>query len=115
MTAAPGLGRDNATWCHPAGALAAEGWDCVVDGSTPGWGHTGLRTATLTAGGEVRVELGPHEAMVLPLDGGVLVEVVEDGAETLSFALAGRAGVFAGATDVAYAPPGTTLRLRPPA
>ena len=44
------LGRDNATWCHPAGALAADGWDCVVDDSAPGWTHTGLRTATLATG-----------------------------------------------------------------
>ena len=41
------LGHDNATWCHPSGSLAADGWDCVVDDSTPGWTHTGLRTATL--------------------------------------------------------------------
>ena len=53
MSASSGLGRDNATWCHPAGALAAGGWDCVVDDSTPGWTHTGLRTATLTPGGSV--------------------------------------------------------------
>jgi 5-deoxy-glucuronate isomerase len=107
------LGHDNATWCHPAGALAAEGWDCVIDGSTPGWTHTGLRTATLTAGGSVELQLGDHEAMVLPLDGGVIVDVATPDGESESFTLAGRTGVFAGATDVAYAPPGTTLRLRP--
>ena len=41
------------------------------------------------------------------------VEVVTVGA-TDNFELAGRAGVFAGPTDVAYAPPGSTLRLRTP-
>jgi len=113
-------GRDNAQWCHPAGALAGDGWDCVVDRSTPGWSHTGLRTATLTPGTSVRLELGSHEAMVLPLDGGVLVDVDADadgdpdGGGSTSFVLAGRTGVFDGPTDVAYAPPGTTVRLRPP-
>ena len=85
----------------------------MVDDSTPGWSHTGLRTATLTTGGSVDLQLGDHEAMVLPLDGGVIVDVGSPDGETESFTLAGRAGVFAGATDVVYAPPGTTLRLRP--
>ena len=52
---------------------------------------------------------------MLPLAGGVSVDVAPATDEAASFALAGRAGVFAGATDVAYAPPGTTLRLRAPA
>ena len=107
------LGHDNTTWCHPSGSLAADGWDCVVDGSAPGWTHTGLRTATLRAGGSVELELVDHEAVVVPLTGGVDVDVVGEG--DASFSLAGRAGVFAGPTDVAYAPPGTTLRLRAPA
>ena len=108
------LGRDNATWCHPAGALAADGWDCVVDHSTPGWSHTGLRTATLRAGGSVELELGGYEAMVLPLDGGVVVDVLTGDADPESFPLHGRTGVFAGPTDVAYAPPGSTVRISAP-
>lgn len=108
------LGDDNDQWCRPAGTLAGDGWDCVVDDSVPGWAHTGLRTATLVAGESVELALGDHEAVVVPLTGGVLLDVVGDG-ETVSFTLAGRTGVFAGPTDVAYVPPGTTLRLRPPA
>ena len=108
------LGRDNATWCHPSGALASDGWDCVVDGSMPGWTHTGLRTATLTTGDELVLDLADQEAVVVPVSGGLTVEVVTVGA-TDTFELAGRAGVFAGPTDVAYAPPGSTLRLRTPA
>ncbi|HYH72936.1 MAG TPA: 5-deoxy-glucuronate isomerase [Nocardioides sp.] len=108
------LGHDNSTWCRPAGALAADGWDCVVDDSAPGWTHTGLRTATLGVGGEMALDLGDHEAVVVPLTGGVVVEVIAPGV-TDTFELAGRTGVFAGPTDVAYAPPGTTLRLRAPA
>ena len=109
------LGHDNATWCHPAGTLAAGSWDCVVGDSIPGWAHTGLRIATLTSGAAFELDLGPFEAMVLPLDGGVLVDVLADGADPLSFTLTGRTGVFDGPTDVAYAPPGASLRLRPPA
>ena len=44
------LGNDNSTWCHPAGTLAADGWDCVIGDSLVGWAHTGLRTATLAPG-----------------------------------------------------------------
>ena len=109
------LGHDNATWCHPSGSLAADGWDCVVDDAIPGWAHTGLRTATLSGEDSLELELGDLEAIVLPLSGGVRVDVAAGTDEVASFALAGRPGVFAGATDVAYAPPGTTLRLRPPA
>jgi 5-deoxy-glucuronate isomerase len=109
------LGQDNTTWCHPSGALAADGWDCVVDDSMPGWTHTGLRTATLAAGSTVEMSLNGVEAVVVPLTGGVLVDVVPDVGDVASFALAGRAGVFAGPTDVAYAPPGSTVRLTAPA
>lgn len=108
------LGHDNPTWCHPAGTLAAEGWDCVVGDTVPDWTHTGLRTATLGAGGSVELDLADHEAVVVPLTGGVRVDVVHARDEDVTFTLAGRDGVFAGPTDVAYAPPGTTLRLRAP-
>ena len=109
------LGRDNPTWCHPSGTLARDGWDCIVDDRVPGWGHTALRTTTLTAGGAVEMGLGDHEAVVVPLTGGVTVDVVGGPDEDMSLTLTGRDGVFAGPTDVAYVPPGTTLRLRAPA
>ncbi|WP_392543679.1 5-deoxy-glucuronate isomerase [Oryzobacter telluris] len=102
------LGRDNARWCHPDGTRADGPWDCVVDGSLEGWVHTGLRTATLEPDASVELDLTGVEAVVVPLSGGG-VRVVVDGGEPL--ALAGRAHVFAGPTDVAYVPPGATLRL----
>ncbi|HET9021845.1 MAG TPA: 5-deoxy-glucuronate isomerase [Ornithinibacter sp.] len=107
------LGQDNTTWCHPAGSLSDGPWDCVVDTSLEGWNHTGLRTATLRGGDVVELPLTGVEAVVVPLSGGLRVDVVGDG-EVVSFQLAGRTGVFAGPTDVAYAPPGTTLRLVAP-
>jgi 5-deoxy-glucuronate isomerase len=104
------LGRDNATWCHPAGSRRADEWDCVVDGGIDGWRHTGLLTTTLEKGRSVDHELGDAEAVVVPLSGGLGVEVY-DGERVEVFALEGRPSVFSGPTDVLYVPPGRTLRL----
>ncbi len=102
------LGRDNDRWCRPDGSLAAGPWDCVVDASLDGWVHTGLRTATLGPGDTLELVLASHEAVVVPLSGGGL-RVVPGEAPAID--LVGRPHVFAGPTDVAYVPPGTTVRL----
>ena len=104
------LGRDNATWCRPSGSLQSGEWDCVVDGSIDGWRHTRLRTATLAAGRSLDHDLEDSEAVVVPLSGGLGVEVY-DGEHVEVFDLVGRSGVFSGPTDVLYVPPGRTLRL----
>ncbi len=104
------LGRDNATWCHPAGARRDGEWDCVIDDSVDGWAHTGLRTATIPPGHSLDHVLGDTEAVVVPLSGGAGVEVY-DGEHVEVFDLAGRASVFAGPTDVLYVPAGRTVRL----
>ena len=49
---------------------------------------------------------GDREYLVVPLAGGCSVTV--DG---VGFTLRGRADVFAGATDLVYVPPGSTLRI----
>lgn len=109
------LGNDNSTWCHPAGTLAADGWDCVIGDSLVGWAHTGLRTATLAPGQSIELALDGHEAVIVPLSGGPVAVVVTgpDGV-ALSLDLTGRGGVFDGPTDVAYAPPGWLLHLSAP-
>ncbi len=104
------LGRDNATWCHPAGTRAEGEWDCVIDERIEGWAHTGLRTATLAPGTSVELALTGVEAIVVPLSGGLGVEVFE-GDRIEVFELAGRPDVFAGPTDVVHVPSGFTLRL----
>ena len=60
--------------------------------------YTSLRIVELPAGGEHRFATAGDEVIVVPLSGAVRVTV---GAEELP--LAGRTGVFAGPTDVAYA------------
>jgi 5-deoxy-glucuronate isomerase len=35
------------TWFHRRGALAAGGWQSIVDERTPGWEHTGIRVAEI--------------------------------------------------------------------
>ncbi|MEO7422574.1 MAG: 5-deoxy-glucuronate isomerase [Ornithinibacter sp.] len=104
------LGRDNATWCHLAGTRAEGEWDCVIDERLDGWAHTGLRTATLAPGASLDLALTDDEAVVVPLSGGLGVEVF-DGDRVEVFELAGRPDVFAGPTDVLHVPIGCSLRL----
>ena len=100
-------GADNETWFHPAGSRAEDGADLVIDDRTPGWRHTGLVTLTLAPGESVTRDLGPWEAVVVPLAGPVTVAVAGDG----EYALAGRSSVFAGPTDILYAPRASSLTL----
>jgi 5-deoxy-glucuronate isomerase len=82
-------------WFFPRGALAQDGWETVVDGTLPGWAHTGLRVAELD--GSIDLPAGPVERMVVPLSGSF---GVTSGAER--WELAGRASVFDGPTDVLF-------------
>ena len=102
-------------WFHARGALARDGWESVVDGSLPGWAHTGIRVADL---GDAPVVLpgGDIERIVVPLSGGVAVEL--DAAAAAGFdggpviTLAGRASVFDGPTDVLYVGAGGGFTVR---
>ncbi|MDP9436038.1 MAG: 5-deoxy-glucuronate isomerase [Actinomycetota bacterium] len=78
----------------------------VVTPESAGWAHSGLRVVELAAGGSVTVSTRDDEVLVLPLSGGCTVEV--DGER---FDLAGRADVFGGVTDFAYAPRDAQLRV----
>ena len=102
---------DNAQWVRPLGSAAGNGWDVVIepDGST--WSHTGLYVGHL-ADGEVRaLEAEGRELLVVPLSGSVSVRCVDASGEAHDAELAGRASVFAGPTDVAYAPRGSRLEV----
>ena len=82
-------GADNARWFWPAGTLNPSGGvELVVDDSIEGWRHTGLLVATLDADESVGAALKTREAIVVPLSGGVTIEV--DGA---TVELTGRASV----------------------
>ena len=84
-----------------AGDLATGPWDLALSPEAAGWSFSGLRVATLAAGGELTFDTGPDEVVVLPLAGAFRVACGDSLAE-----LAGRSSVFAGPTDFAYAPPG---------
>jgi 5-deoxy-glucuronate isomerase len=82
-------------WFHPRGALARDGWQTVVDGSLPGWQHTGLRVGDA---GSFELPGADVERMVVPLD--AMSVVIEHAGGRVE--LAGRASVFDGPADVAY-------------
>jgi 5-deoxy-glucuronate isomerase len=84
---------------HPAGGLAADGFDLALSPEAAGWTFSSLRVLTLAAGGTRRFDTREDEVIVLPLAGACTVEV--DGER---FELDGREGVFAGVSDFAYAP-----------
>jgi 5-deoxy-glucuronate isomerase len=69
----------------------------VITPESAGWRYSGLRIVTLAPGVPQSVHTGDVELFVLPLAGGVTVQV---GAE--SFELAGRDSVFTAVTDFAY-------------
>ncbi|MDH2444891.1 5-deoxy-glucuronate isomerase [Amnibacterium sp. CER49] len=91
-------------WLFPRGSLARDGWESVVDGSLPGWQHTGLRVAQLD--GTIALPAAPVERMVVPLAGSFTVT-----ADAHRWTLAGRASVFDGPTDVLYLGVGTGARI----
>lgn len=102
----------------PAGSTAEGPFDTVVDpGARQGWVHTGIRVLALEAGGEESWQADGVEVMVVPLSGGCRIVVEGDGIDGAAidgageYELRGRADVFAGATDVLYAPVGARLRI----
>jgi 5-deoxy-glucuronate isomerase len=93
----------------PAGTAAADGWALEVTPETAGWAATSLWVLDLAPGAERVVTTGPDEMVVVPLQGGLVVDC--DGQR---LELAGRPGVFADPTDFAYLPLDSTAALRSP-
>jgi 5-deoxy-glucuronate isomerase len=83
----------------PSAELSDGQWAVSIDPERAGWGYSGLRIAELAPGGSIAFDTGADEVLVLPLSGGAVVDCDGEKAE-----LAGRAGVFEGVTDFAYAP-----------
>src|SRR5215217_4053994 len=81
-----------------SGLVRADG-ELTITPETAGWGFSGLRVLELGPSERRKLNTGGDELIVLPLSGGCTVDV--DGEP---FALAGRAGVFAGVTDFLYVP-----------
>jgi len=91
---------------RPFGTVGQDGWSVVLDPDAAGWHFSGLRAATLAAGGRIGFDTGDDEVIVLPLAGGF--DVAVDGG---TYRLAGRPSVWAGPTDFLYAPPGVAVDI----
>ncbi|WP_374976841.1 5-deoxy-glucuronate isomerase [Microbacterium trichothecenolyticum] len=98
-------------WFHRRGDLARDGWESVVDATTPGWEHTGIRIADLHEGETLPLEDRGVERIVVPLAGEFRV-VHHHFPGEWETRLHGRASVFDGPTDVLYLPTGTTAEVR---
>jgi 5-deoxy-glucuronate isomerase len=92
---------------HLQGGTTADGaWSLVVTPEQAGWAYCGLRVLELGPGAAHTFASGGDELLVMPLEGGGVVEC-----ESRRFELAGRDGVFAGVTDFAYVPRDAEVRV----
>ena len=93
-------------WYVPAGTAAtAADVPVSLDPAGIGWAHCGLEVRRIGDGG-VELVTGSREVAVVPLAGGLVVEV-----EGRRFSLAGRESVFAAVSDWAYLPIDAEVRL----
>jgi 5-deoxy-glucuronate isomerase len=90
----------------PRGSTADGPWALQVTPELAGWGYSGLRVLELAPGAAHSFASGPDELLVLPLQGGCVVEC-----GSRRFELAGRDGVFAAVTDFAYVPRDAEVRV----
>ncbi|GAB6897641.1 5-deoxy-glucuronate isomerase [Kineosporia succinea] len=98
-------------WERPLGTAAGEGCDVLIDDRVEGWAHTGLRVVTLAEGVRHEMPGSGWEFVVVPLSGGVTVDVAAASGERHTVRLDGRESVWVGPTDVAYVPSGARLGL----
>jgi 5-deoxy-glucuronate isomerase len=90
----------------PAGSAAREAYAVQVTPDSAGWSFAGLRVLSLEPEGGAAFATGPDEMLVLPLQGGCVVEC--DGR---SFPLEGRADVWSRVSDFAYLPRDAQARI----
>ncbi len=106
------MATDNDRWFLPRGTTGSGLLEVTVDDTLPGWAHTGLVVVTLAAGESWASEPSTTwEHVVVPLSGAVTVTATDADGTPREAVLAGRASVFAGPTDVAYVPAGSSLGL----
>ncbi|GIH68425.1 5-deoxy-glucuronate isomerase [Sphaerimonospora thailandensis] len=104
--------NDARRWVHPYGTAVEGDFQVSITDALDGWRHTRLRVAALEPGGSVELATGDDEIIVVPLEGGCDVTVVDHAGERHEVRLAGRESVFASPTDIAYVPPGASLTVR---
>jgi 5-deoxy-glucuronate isomerase len=88
------------------GTTADGAWSLRVTPEQAGWAFSGLRVLELSPGAAHSFPAGEEELLVLPLEGGCVVEC-----QSRRFELAGRDGVFAGVSDFAYVPRDAEVRV----
>lgn len=84
----------------PAGETAHDEWAMDVTPERAGWSYSGIRSLELAEGERAAFATGEDEVILVPFEGAYGVAVDGEG----EWELAGRAGVFAGPTDVLYVP-----------
>lgn len=94
---------------RPLGTAASERFEVDIDADAAGWEHCSLRVLRLEAGASTEIATGDSEWIAVPLSGAFDIEV-DGGVHRLR----GRAGVFAGPTDVLYLPLDSTARVTSP-
>jgi 5-deoxy-glucuronate isomerase len=80
-----------------------------LDQDEAGWSWSSLQVVVLAAGASHSFSSAGQEMLVLPLAGSCTVRCRPSSGEEVDQRLAGRADVFAGATDFAYVPAGASV------
>ncbi|ALC04676.1 hypothetical protein CDES_00980 [Corynebacterium deserti GIMN1.010] len=93
-------------WFHKKGELARDGWQTVVDATTPGWEYTGIRIAELEDGESLILDDHGVERIFIPLAGSFDIDHHDQVTH-----LQGRKSVFDGPTDVLYLSINTTATV----
>ncbi|SDY29732.1 5-deoxyglucuronate isomerase [Tessaracoccus flavus] len=98
---------DNDKYVIRAGSTANGQYETDVSAQRAGWEWCSIRVLALSAGGAEALDSGEQELLVLPLQGGCVVEI--DGRE---YELAGRTEVWTSITDYLYVPRHTAFTIR---
>lgn len=98
-------------WVYPIGSATDGPWDVSLGTADSqavigGWRHTGIKVATLAAGGSVTLPSAREERIVVPLGGAFTVSIDE-----VDYDLAGRRSVFTGPSDVLYSGTNTSVTI----
>ncbi len=89
-----------------AGTLADGPWAIELTQAEAGWSWTSLRVLSLGPGASHTFATGDEEVLVIPLSGSCTLS-----SAGIQHRLRGRASVFAGPTDFAYVPGGSTVQV----
>lgn len=115
MKPGSGSGLDNTDYVRARGSAIDGQFEVAITPTTtnpvPGWAHTSLRVAQVAGGSVVEHDSGGEEILVVPLVGSYRVEVTDADGSTHTADLPGRACVFDGPTDVAYAGRGSRVSV----